>query len=71
MSADGTGYVALYYVHEDGLPLSIISVSWQRGNNKYASNDCILNTLMEYAGEAKPYLYIDAYNKMKQSITNG
>lgn len=69
MVSDGMGFTAMYYIHEDGLPLSIISVSWKKGNERFIPDSTtLIKVLKEYASEAFPYLYMDAYNKMKQSL---
>lgn len=70
MDSDGMGYTAMYYIHENGLPLSIISVSWKKGDEKHIpSAETLIGVLKQIAVDAKPYLYIDAYNKMKQTIS--
>lgn len=71
MTLEKMGYVAMIYIQEDGLPLSIISVSWRKSNLKLVPSMAVIeNALKKLAVEAKPYLYIDAYNAMKQSMNN-
>ncbi len=65
MKETDVGYKAMYFVHEDNLPLSIISVAWKENNLKYRPDSItIYKVLKEWAVEAKPYLYIYAYNKI-------
>lgn len=69
MTSEGMGYAAMIYIHEDDLPLSIISVSWKKNNKRFIPNkQTIISELQRTALEAKPYLYIDAYNTMKKSV---
>lgn len=55
-------YAAMYYINNGDIPLSIFSVSWRKGNEKYIPEESVLRRrLADIAKDIKPHLMVGTY----------